>query len=687
MAIEKYEIFLASRFEEFSALRSRLREKINNCRIINLHAIDLNDGLAGGRPPLAKCLAHVEKSEILVLLVGDSYGGLPAGQKFSYTHLEYKAASKKSSKTIVLPFFIGESSRCKEGVFSSDVNLKEWQQEILNNHTPAFYGGNEDVEILSQKIIENVLIAANQMKQETTGVSDKDLLGILEENLEADGDLLDVASITDDGAIENLDARLDREEEDELTGERGFYDLLAVLKKPAEAAANEQRQEAILALKLNDRLTAIKHLRKALEIRPLDLNSNHMLARQLMVLRNKTAYEEAKDLSLRAARLAENENRLNRAASSYILAARSAANLGNREESSHYARKAHNVAPWLAATNVELACQLLSQKEFEKARNELKVAFQKYPQSLHVLASEPVFLEHKEEISKFKKGLKSELVKSVEKCLEIEEELYKIYDNNKPPSEEVHATKVDLKKYSILRLASEGKKTIQRILDYLDTNKSVFLKILELGDHKLFDKTPHTRIISFPLNVDGYNVQNTDIEEVYVSTGEVVSVGDPLFCFYEYDLDLVVDDKIHHYLSPVKGRVRLIKSNLGNLAKIEIKIGEDLPQTNIDEHAVEGKCATLIRLLEEFDNLISRRSAISPTVSIKAANVNDIVLLDKNSASECGYKIDNSLLPVTENRHEFINNSYHNAYRLIVNENGEKLLARWAVYFNFGCNC
>lgn len=100
MASIKKEIFLASRFEEFKDIRKKLASKIDKYPF--MEAIDLNDNQASHRSPLEESLFHVRKSEIMILLVGETYGTIPEGEDKSYTHLEYIEAIKESSNNRVL---------------------------------------------------------------------------------------------------------------------------------------------------------------------------------------------------------------------------------------------------------------------------------------------------------------------------------------------------------------------------------------------------------------------------------------------------------------------------------------------------------------------------------------------------------------------------------------------------------
>ena len=84
-------VFIASRFEEFKEIREKLRKELLDC---NLYPIDLNDNQAVAHPPLSRSLQNVNESDIVILLIGDTYGEPPKGEVKSYTHLEYEEAMK-----------------------------------------------------------------------------------------------------------------------------------------------------------------------------------------------------------------------------------------------------------------------------------------------------------------------------------------------------------------------------------------------------------------------------------------------------------------------------------------------------------------------------------------------------------------------------------------------------------------
>jgi hypothetical protein len=123
MALNKTAVFLASRFEEFQELRELIKRKITDWPGKQLSAVDLNDGNVSHRPPLAECLGYLRRAEFMILLLGDTYGGLAPKSDKSFTHLEYEEAVREGSNTRVLVFCIGESYRNRRIVYSTNAQL------------------------------------------------------------------------------------------------------------------------------------------------------------------------------------------------------------------------------------------------------------------------------------------------------------------------------------------------------------------------------------------------------------------------------------------------------------------------------------------------------------------------------------------------------------------------------------
>lgn len=439
MSITKTEIFIASRFDEFSVLRDALKNKITSFPVFPLNPIDLNDNISCGTPPIGKCLASVKRSEVMILLIGETYGGSPQGETLSYTHLEYRAAIVDDSQTVVLPFFIGPSYKNKLTEFSSDPKLAAWQKEIIENHTPAFFDGSIETKDMSQMIFDNILKTLYEVRDAEIR-RQMDLLAV-----SSDGDYIS-ESVNDD--TEELELALSHDELDQLDertqsdDEQSFgedvddiRDLSELLKRPAEVAAIEQKREALKAIELGDRFVAIKHLRKALEIRPLDIKAAYWLSRLLTTSGMNRDYREAIRLALHACKMGGYDKRPVIVASSYMVAARAAAKLNESEEAIEYAKKAVEVTPWLAAAHAELACQYANNYQLDQAFSSIRQAFKIKPEIILILNRESSFAAHTKEYNEFKRQLRLELHNAIKQMLEAHRTVAKFLTQTKDDEE------------------------------------------------------------------------------------------------------------------------------------------------------------------------------------------------------------------------------------------------------------
>ena len=150
-------VFIASRFEEFKEIREKLRKELLDC---NLYAIDLNDNQAMAHPPLNRSLQNVRESDIVVLLIGDTYGEPPKGEKKSYTHLEYEEAS--INKIPIYSFAIGKSYKNNRIAYSENKDFHEWQKTLEEQHTLSMFDDERDVGLIVHKIVTSVYNVENK---------------------------------------------------------------------------------------------------------------------------------------------------------------------------------------------------------------------------------------------------------------------------------------------------------------------------------------------------------------------------------------------------------------------------------------------------------------------------------------------------------------------------------------------
>jgi len=479
MSITKTEIFIASRFDEFANIRSALKERINLFPVFPIEAVDLNDNISSSAPPIGKCLAAVKRAEVMVLLVGETYGGSPQGESLSYTHLEYRAAVEEDTQTVVLPFFIGASYRSKLSTPSTDPKLAAWQEEIIKNHTPAFFDGTIEAKELSQLIFDNILKTLYEVRDAAIR-HQMDLLAVSADAdyvVESDGnDAEELELALSQNELDQLDART-QSGDDQNFGEDvdDIKDLAELLKRPAEVAAIEQKREAHKAMELGDRFVAIKHFRKALELRPLDLKAAYWLARLLTTSGMNRDFREAIRLALHACKMGGYDDRPVIVASSYMVAARAAAKLNETAEAIEYAKKAVEVTPWLAAAHAELACHFASNNQLEQAFISVRQAFKIKPEIILVLNRESAFAAHAKAYSEFKRQLRQELQNSVKQLLDAQRTALKTLSQTR--LEEEVLSSIDKKLNSLqarplINLLYDARQTTKTFLQNLQTECS-----------------------------------------------------------------------------------------------------------------------------------------------------------------------------------------------------------------------
>ena len=394
VAISSTAVFIASRFDEFAELRAALRQRIGRLR--GVAAIDLNDGAVTHRPPLEECLLAVRRSDLMVLLLGDTYGSLAPGRDKSFTHLEYEEATRPSSSTRVLVFCIGESYRGGRIRYSDDPRLAEWQRTVEANHTLGFLDPELPVDEAAELILRHVVLALHDLMlarfaQDAPAVGvEEDVLDSAESE-EGDLDLMWETILPDERTVARLDMRFSDADADPGLEGGGPQDPGAAALAPAAAAAQEQRREAARALRLGEPGIAIAHLRRALDLLPLSLEACYWLARLYVALGLRRHARDAVELAERAARIAQAGDMPARAAASLVIAAAAAGMDGQAGEAVSLARKAVDLMPSYGHARLALARHLVAAGYVDEALAEIREAFSIYPPLLHVAVDHPAF--------------------------------------------------------------------------------------------------------------------------------------------------------------------------------------------------------------------------------------------------------------------------------------------------------
>lgn len=421
MPITKTAVFIASRFEEFAALRAQLKTRIANKAGFNLEPIDLNDGSVKHRPPLEECLAQVRRSDIMILLVGDTYGGLAPDSAKSFTHLEYEEAIR-GDRVRVLVYGIGECYRNKRMAPVAEPALAAWQKVLDQRHTMGLFPPDFPVDELARIIVDDHLArAVYEMKPESQAEA------AAEDNW---GGVLDEADL-DDSDITREEQAYARGRGIPLADERSrFPDTYNALLQPAAVAALEQRKEAQKAIGMGEIPTAVKHLERAIEQKPLDVLSNYWLARIYIAQGRKDRAGKAMELAERAAKAARYEDNDIRASACYCTAAKAAGLQGNGDTAIKYARQAIEVAPRFSMPYIELARQYLAVGKSELAMREVERAFYIYRGSLRYIRADPEsFRPIRRQIDQMVKQYEDNLIKEAIKLLRLEQEIAQIAGN------------------------------------------------------------------------------------------------------------------------------------------------------------------------------------------------------------------------------------------------------------------
>ena len=399
MAIHKLQVFLASRFDEFQELRAALKSRINGLKAPAVEAIDLNDNAVDSEPPLSRCYEAVDRAELFLLLVGNTYGTSPKGYKESYTHLEYRRARRDGAKTI-LPFLIGTlHHRDFKPEHYYDKPLGAWVSEIRKTHTPSYQDGSLSAEQLASNIFDEVVARLFEIFWDVDEGDSEDAhnetLGIPEDSPIKLEQIAHSPTISKDKA--------DREQ------------LLKIF------AANHAK-EALAALNLSLPQVAIHHLRKAVELAPLDIVLGYWLARLLIATGRRKQCLEAQRIALLCARVAESQDdeRKLEVMACRVLVVRASERLDELDLAKEYAEATHNDMPhhWMA--KFEYGRQLALAGNKKDALEMAGAAFWLRPNLMHQIQRDASYRALGKDFEQFWVALRQTVIEETERIARVE---------------------------------------------------------------------------------------------------------------------------------------------------------------------------------------------------------------------------------------------------------------------------
>ena len=161
-------VFIASSFSEdkITQVKTKLIQELKE---INIYPIDLDDNIAVSQPALNRSLSNINHADIVIFLIGDEYGSIPDGYDKSYTHLEYEEAIKLNKKIYI--FGIGKLYDNNQIIYSNNLKMKQWQEQILNEYVISKYPNDLDIEKIAHYIVINIYQEENKIwYDEETGL-------------------------------------------------------------------------------------------------------------------------------------------------------------------------------------------------------------------------------------------------------------------------------------------------------------------------------------------------------------------------------------------------------------------------------------------------------------------------------------------------------------------------------------
>lgn len=391
MPVHKLQVFLASRFEEFGELRKTLVRRIDGIQNPSAQAVDLNDNAAKSMPPLDRCLAVISEVEIVVLLLGETYGSEARDGK-SFTHLEYLQACK--DRKFVLPFLVGTSYAKSANYFPSDPSLRSWLTDIYRLHCASRLDPRAGVDELTNSIVSTVM----EYLWEAAG----------------EHELADIVQ---------------GEEAIRAAWMESVVPLDALVTAPAERPSKRLRSlawehcsEAYEALTLNVPTVAIHHLRKAVDLVRLELAPAYWLARLLVDIGTSGECREGRKMAVQGVRLAEQKGAHELACTAWrVLAARANERLSDRGAAAQYASDAHDGFPFTWLTKFELGRQYAIDGKATDALQMARQAFWLRPGCIYKIQTDPVYLGLGEAFRRFKNDLREEAAKETKEIVDCEQ--------------------------------------------------------------------------------------------------------------------------------------------------------------------------------------------------------------------------------------------------------------------------
>ncbi|HEX9619287.1 MAG TPA: DUF4062 domain-containing protein [Polyangiaceae bacterium] len=671
MAVLLREVFIASNFEEFSELRAEIKQRIDGEGFAR--AIDLNQNTPDAHSPLRRSLGRIRSSDLVILLVGKEYGRDKPDGKRSYTHLEYREA--RAEGTPILVHFIGAGySKPEFRPRQGDPNLHPLQKEVLPHRSVAFHDSDSDSDSDSDPhAIADAIVEAVR----------KALLYPDEPDAEGEEPELLARGVVGDHELDSL--------ERDARPSNPFTSELELLQRPAEAATAEQLREAKRALEIRDRSAAIHHLRKALELRPLDLDAGYELGRLLLTSTRFKDLREASRLAERVARVAALDGNEVRRGFALALAASAEAQLENDERAVALARQATEAAGHVATVHIECASVYAKLGRIQQATEEALKAFQRHPASFWKLHRDPV-LKRSVEFRALERELLEQTLESVESILHVEQDSLELERRLGPDADDgrtgtVETALASLPSLELTKAVLCGKDSARRTLQALRRAARVLPEKGRAGEA--------LRAEASKLADEKHAIVTQPILPLTSPVDELCLWAPPLIAFlssvgthmdWKDGASLIAASLFGGWLLRVALRARQ------RSIRIQRELASQQEALEAAETAANGAEKEFGQLLERFTKLVRRferdavapkRGIFSPSVGAARARAGELVRL-RPKAPPKGFELDVAPfppIPALKAPTPDSPTTKHQLFMILRRDGDRRIAARWACYF------
>ncbi len=316
-SVDVYQVFLSSRFPEFGALRKAIVDRQNVFLPVQAKIGFLVDRPVWPDPPSATSTEQVKNADVAIVIIGNSYDEPPKGFSKNYAHLEFEAAKGGP----VLAYLAASP----DSASSDDARLKRFVAQV-KRHCDVAELDLSDINRASDRILLDLRTMLDELEEAGQPVSGLPAAASLGREI--------FSTATNEWRNHQI-GPLDRHVFGEPKMREETVDSVNLVGR-----SDDLWNEACRAFDLGSATLMIDHLRRALEVRPLDGEARYWMARlELGAPADTATYKDvAEHAALAAASLVQNEQEA-QAGLAHLIEAKALRVVGDHENGLAAARR------------------------------------------------------------------------------------------------------------------------------------------------------------------------------------------------------------------------------------------------------------------------------------------------------------------------------------------------------------